>query len=190
VKLFKTTYKHHSDEQLMGLIIRQMDHSAFEQLYDRYARKLTAFCNRLVQSGPIAEDLVHEVFIKVIEQPQSFNVQLKFSTWIYTIAHHLCLNAIRNQQNRNNLLAQNYTPEESFIAHSTIDANQLKVSINSAYKLLSEKEKAVFVLRFEHELSIKEIADIIEIPEGSVKSCLFYLLKKFDTHLQPFKAIL
>jgi RNA polymerase sigma-70 factor, ECF subfamily len=188
VQLFKTSYKTHTDEQLMALLIKQMDNRAFEQLYDRYARKLTAFCSRLVQSRELAEDLVHEVFIKVIEQPASFNLQLKFSTWVYTIAHNLCLNNIRNQQNRNNLLAQHYTQEQSFTSHSSIDANKLKVSINSTFKNLTEKEKAVFVLRFEHEHSIKEIAAIIAIPEGSVKSCLFYLLKKFDSQLQPFKA--
>jgi RNA polymerase sigma-70 factor (ECF subfamily) len=180
VKLFKTSYKNHTDEQLM-------DSYAFEQLYDRYARKLTAFCNRLVQSKEVAEDLVHEILIKVIEQPKSFNIQLKFSTWIYTIAHNLCLNNIRNQQNRSKLLDLNYQQEQSYTTHSTIDAGNLKGAINMVFKQLNEKEKIVFVLRFEQELSIKEIAEIVAIPEGSVKSCLFYLLKKFDAHLQPFK---
>lgn len=171
----------------MSLIVQQTDNHAFEQLYDRYARKLTGFCNRMVQSKEVAEDIVHEVFIKIIEQPKSFNIQLKFSTWVYTIAHNLCLNMIRNQQNRSKLIDLNYTQEVEYTSHTTIDASNLKGAINTAYKLLNEKEKAVFVLRFEHELSIKEIAEIITIPEGSVKSCLFYLLKKFDTHLQPFK---
>lgn len=171
----------------MSLLVQQKDNHAFEQLYDRYARKLTGFCNRMVQSKEVSEDIVHEVFIKIIEQPQSFKIQAKFSTWIYTIAHNLCLNTIRNQQNRSRLMDQNYSQEVTFTSHTSIDATNLKGAINTAYKQLNEKEKAVFVLRFEHELSIKEIAEIITIPEGSVKSCLFYLLKKFDTHLQPFK---
>lgn len=171
----------------MALMAQQTDNHAFEQLYDRYARKLTGFCNRMVQSKEVSEDIVHEVFIKIIEQPKSFNAQSKFSTWVYTIAHNLCLNTIRNQQNRSRLMDQNYSQAVEYTSHSTIDVSNLKGAINTAYKLLNEKEKAVFVLRFEHELSIKEIAEIITIPEGSVKSCLFYLLKKFDTHLQLFK---
>lgn len=187
MKLFKTSYKNHTDEHLMSLLVQHKDNHAFEQLYDRYARKLTGFCNRMVQSKEVAEDIVHEVFIKIIEQPASFNLQSRFSTWVYTIAHNQCLNTIRNTQNRSRLIDQNYTQAVEYTSHSNIDASNLKGAINTAYKLLNEKEKAVFVLRFEHELSIREIADIITIPEGSVKSCLFYLLKKFDTHLQPFK---
>ncbi len=171
----------------MNLIIQQADSHAFEQLYDRYARKLTGFCNRMVQSKEVAEDLVHEIFIKVIEQPKSFNVQLRFSTWIYTIAHNLCLNNIRNHQNRSKLMNLNYHQEESYSTQTQIDAGTLKGVINTVFKQLNEKEKTVFILRFEHELSIKEIAEIMSIPEGSVKSCIFYLLKKFDSPLQPFK---
>ncbi len=189
MKLFKTSYKQHTDEHLMELIIHKDDQLAFEQLYDRYAQKLTGFCNRMVQSKEQAEDLVHEVFIKIMEQPRAFDINLKFSTWVYTVANNLCLNTIRNHSNREKLLAINYTVSETVTSHQHIDAGKLKLKINELYQQLSEKEKAVFVLRFEHELSMKEIAEIIAIPEGSVKSCLFYLLKKFNTHLQPFKEI-
>lgn len=171
----------------MKLLIHEDDQLAFEQLYDRYARKLTGFCNRMVQSKEQAEDLVHEVFIKIMEQPKAFDINLKFSTWVYTVANNLCLNTIRNHNNREKLIELHYAPSTVFTSHHQIDATLLKTKINELYQQLSEKEKAVFVLRFEHELSMKEIAEIISIPEGSVKSCLFYLLKKFSSHLQSFK---
>lgn len=50
-----------------------------------------------------------------------------------------------------------------------------------------KKEKTIYTLRFEQELSIKEIADIMNIPEGTVKSGIYYLLKKFTPHLKDFK---
>jgi RNA polymerase sigma-70 factor (ECF subfamily) len=187
VKLFKTSYSGYSDEHLMTLIVHQNDQAAFGQLYDRYARKLTWFCQRMVQSKEHAEDLVHETFIKIIEHPKAFDRGHKFSTWIYTIANNLCLNSIRNQSNREKLLEVNYEAPQVVFSQTGIDAAKLKTKINDLFQYLSEKEKAVFVLRFEHELSIKEIAEILTIPEGSVKSCLFYLLKKFDTQLQSFK---
>jgi RNA polymerase sigma-70 factor (ECF subfamily) len=186
VKLFKSSYKQYSDENLMLLIIKQQDQVAFEQLYNRYARKLTGFCNRMVQSKEQAEDLVHEVFMKIINQPNAFDTELTFSTWVYKVANNLCLNSIRNHQNREKLLELNYSRAQEFTSHNNIDEHKLKIKINELFKELSEKEKAVFVLRFEHECSVKEIANIIAIPEGSVKSCLFYLLKKYSTHLHEF----
>jgi RNA polymerase sigma-70 factor (ECF subfamily) len=186
VKFLKTSYKLYNDEQLMLLIIKSKDEVAFGTLYDRYAQKLTTFCNRMLQSKEHSEDLVHEVFIKIIENPHAFDAQLKFSTWAYTIAHNLCLNAIRNGNNRHKLLKENYIQaQETFIQHK-MDATTIKSKINELFIQLSEKEKAVFVLRFEHELSIKEIATIMVIPVGSVKSCLFYLLKKFNMYLTPY----
>ena len=60
---------------------------------------------------------------------------------------------------------------------------------NPPYIPMNEKEKLVFVLRFEQELSLKEISDISQIPEGTVKSCLFYLLKKMTHQLKTQQVI-
>jgi len=71
-----------------------------------------------------------------------------------------------------------FAPEPLIQPNQSLDAKQLKMELASWYKTLNEKERLVFVLRFEHGLPLKEIAEIAGIPEGSVKSCLFYLLKK------------
>lgn len=168
------------------MIAQKRDHKAFEQLYDVYSGKLLRFCKRMVWSSALAEDIVHEVFLRVIENPHAFQVTQKFSTWVYTIAHRLCLNQLRNAQHRHQLLNEEYGEPESVNMHLQHDAVLLRQKINELYVQLSEKEQAIFVLRFEHKLSIKEIADILDIPEGSVKSGVFYLLKKFDAHLIDF----
>lgn len=174
-----------SDEALMQRLIELHDRLAFEQLYDRYAGKLIHYCKRMVLSKESAEDIVHEAFVRLIEHPGAFDPKQRFSTWMYTVVHHLCLNTIRNQQNRERLMSLYYRTEEEQHTQTGIDAQKIKTSINALFKQLSEKEQTVFVLRFEHELPVKEIAQITNIPEGSVKSCLFYLLKKFSTHLKP-----
>ena len=174
-----------SDEVLMQRLIELHDRLAFEQLYDRYAGKLIHYCKRMVLSKESAEDIVHEAFVRLIENPGAFDPKQRFSTWMYTIAHHLCLNTIRNQQNRERLTNLYYRTEEEQYMQTGIDAQKIKTSINTLFKQLSEKEQTIFVLRFEHELPVKEIAQITNIPEGSVKSCLFYLLQKFSTHLKP-----
>ncbi|MES2778673.1 MAG: sigma-70 family RNA polymerase sigma factor [Bacteroidota bacterium] len=169
----------------MRLLSAHMDGKVIEELHQRYASKLTSFSARMLMNRTVAEDLVQEVFIKIIEKPNAFDTAQKFSTWIFTIAHNLCLNAIRNEQNRDRLLNEHYEVQEQFIQHSTIDVKLIKEKMNMIFKELSEKEKAVFIFRFEHELNLKEIASILSIPEGSVKSCLFYMLKKLSDQLSP-----
>lgn len=170
----------------MKLLSVHIDGKVIEELYQRYASKLTSFNARMLTNRATAEDLVQEVFIKIIEKPNAFDTAQKFSTWVFTIAHNLCLNVIRNEQNRDRLLTEHYDVQEQFIQHTTMDVKLIKAKMNIIFKDLSQKEKAVFIFRFEHELNLKEIASILSIPEGSVKSCLYYMLKKISDQLTPF----
>ncbi len=181
--LSKDTQAPASDEELMGKIIAHGSKLAFETLYDRYHKKLIWFCMRFIGSQAQAEDIVQDAFIKLIDKPELFNKAMKFSTWMYTIVHHASLSHIRNNNNRARLLKENYHPIKVAHINSTYDANFIQKKLNDIYKTLSEKEQLIFVLRFEMEMSMREIASIAEIPEGSVKSCLFYLLKKLASQL-------
>lgn len=92
-------------------------------------------------------------------------------------------------KNRQRILADGFNPIQncSSSENRPFDLKVLNDRIKSAFSDLTDKEKQVFFLRFEHEKPLKEIAEILEIPEGSVKSCLFYLMKKMATQLKEFK---
>ncbi|MES2727704.1 MAG: RNA polymerase sigma factor [Bacteroidota bacterium] len=185
--IFKQAHKHQTDEQLMSLVFARGSEQAFEELYNRYYKKLLWFSMRLVGSKEQAEDIVQDTFIKIIDKPAAFNPTLRFSTWIYTIVNNACLTNMRNETHRDKLLAENYVPVHITHLKHNIDVKFIQQKINTLYKDLSSKEQVVFVLRFEQELSIKEIAAIAQIPEGSVKSCLFYLLKKMAQQLKNYQ---
>jgi RNA polymerase sigma-70 factor (ECF subfamily) len=186
--LFKQPYTDRPDEELMRLVGAARDQRAFGILYDRYSRKLLSFCTRILGNREQAEDTIQEVFMKLINNPASFDTSRTFSTWIFTIAHNLCLNQLRNQNNRDRLIRDHYEQSESAEPYHTLDEKLVRQQIGHAFKELSEKEQTIFVLRFEHELGVKDIAEIMGIPEGSVKSGLYYMLKKIDLRLQPFKT--
>ncbi len=175
-----------SDEQLMQQCTKG-ERIAFEILYERYSEKLLRFASRLLYDRQKAEDILQEVFIRIIEKPEYFDGDKKFSTWAYTITANLCKNVLRDEQNRKRLLNQEaaFQDEQTF-SHSQVDYQLLKQKLQSVYTTLSEKEKQLFVLRFEHELPLKDIANIINIPEGSVKSGLFYMLRKLSQQLKHF----
>lgn len=184
--LFTTLSVNSSDEELMRAAANG-NRTAFEWLYDRYYNRLVLFCRQLLSNNPtLAEDVVQEVFMVIIHQPQSFDKDKKFSTWIYTVAKNKCFNLLRNEQHRHELLQLHYSVSTTTENQSNVDANKLKHLVSQLFKTLTNKEKTLFVLRFEQELSIKEIAELTQIPEGSVKSGLHYLLKKLSAHLTDF----
>src|SRR4051812_47301468 len=97
------------DEQLMQLICKG-GRGAFETLYDRYFNKLVWFAQGFTDDVQQAEDLVQDVFIKVIERPEKFDATKKFSTWIYVVTSNLCKQNIRNRKNRLRIIEQNAAP--------------------------------------------------------------------------------
>lgn len=184
--LFHNINENSSDEELMRGVAKG-NRRAFEMLYDRYFDRLAGFGRRLLANDyQAAEDIVQELFMKIIHQPQAFDAQKKFSTWAYTVVKNKCFNYLRNEQNRKELAEQNYVFATSVVPHSASDAAMLKKKIARVFETLNEKEKALFVLRFEQELSIQKIAEIIEIPEGSVKSGIYYMLKKIAAQLKDY----
>lgn len=184
MKVQRETYKTCTDEKLMQSAASG-DRKAFESLYERYFEKLTWFARQYVYDVQAAEDLVQEVFIKIIEQPELFDNNRKFSTWAYTVTANRCKNILRDTQNRKELLGKQPQPIQTSMQHQ-MDYKQLRQKLRTVVEGLSEKEKALFVLRFEHELPIKEIAEITSSPEGTIKSGIHYLLKKMSSHLKAF----
>ncbi len=175
-----------TDEQLMAFICKG-NPKAFELLYDRFFDKLVWFAQIFISEKQKAEDIVQEVFIKIIENPRQFDKNKKFTTWVYTITGNACKNTLRNEQNHSRILGQNIQKNTNIQQQHSIDKSILREKIQTAFNELSEKEKSIYTLRFEQELSIKEIAEIENIPEGSVKSGIYYLLKKITPHLKEFK---
>ena len=176
----------YSDEELMKMILK--GHKlAFELLYERYFDKLVWFANGIIQDKFVAEDVVQEVFIKIIETPDRFDLDRKFSTWVYTLTSNLSKNKLRDEQLKqsklNSIIQYNNQASKQ---HHNLDVRITEMKLEELFQNLSEKEKSLFTLRFEQQLSIKEIASTMQIPEGSVKSGLYYLLQKYDHLLKHF----
>ena len=176
--------KQATDEALMQLLSKG-NKAAFEVLYERYFDKLTWFAQQYTYDLHLAEDMVQDVFIKLIEHPEQFDATKKFSTWVYSLTGNKCKNLLRDSENRSKLI-NSQSQANHIEPHSLHDLELLKKEIRNEFKVMNEKEKSLFVLRFEHELPIKEIAEITQLPEGSVKSGIYYLLKKLAKNLNRF----
>lgn len=193
MKVVSKKYKEYSDEELMAEVIKGNDR-AFSEIYDRYSKAmLNYFYKMLWQDRELAEDFMQELFTKIIHKPNLFNVERSFKTWIYSIANNMCKNEYRKQEVRKgtsnnlneNISIANSEPSPDKKHDQGIFNDRLKEELDN----LSDNHKNTFILRFKHDLSIKEIADIMETSEGTVKSRIFYTLKKLSENLQEFKPI-
>lgn len=180
-----------SDEELM-LLIQQGEEHAFTELYKRYSKLMVRYFFRMLwKDEGKAQDFLHDLFLKVIENPQRFNAEKKFSTWFYSVAHNMCKNEYRKQNFRNAVNSSMPRVEmvESTV-HEEIDHKTFIKALEVAMAGWSEEDRSLFVFRHELEMTFGEIAAVLDCPEGTVKSRWFYLRKGLAEEFQGFQSVI
>ncbi len=193
MKVVKQAYSDYSDEQLMDKVVKG-DSRAFTEVYERYSKPmLNYFYKMLWQDKLKAEDFMQELFTKIIHKPHLFNSKLKFKTWIFSIANNMCKNEYRKQEVRKgsnndideNVMSTDGNNDQIRKVDQALFNDRLKEELNQ----LSANHKEVFILRFKQGLSLKEIAEVLGVSQGTVKSRVFYTLKKLSANLQEFSPV-
>ena len=168
-----------TDEQLMELFKTNKDGKgaiAFDHLYNRYSKRMVNFFYySLWKDSEKAQDFLHDLFLKIIEQKEKFDTNQSFQAWIFRIASNMCKNEFRNID-VNKKYQTHIINTSDIIDKEQILNNELQTYINS----LEPEQRSLIVLRFKFNLTIKEIASIFECPEGTIKSRLFYTTKELS----------
>mgnify|MGYP003877808481 CR=1 FL=1 len=172
------------DEELIPLILSNQDH--FIYVVKRYKEKLYRYIMRISDFSPEeAEDVLQDVFLKVYLNLNEFDTGLKFSSWIYRIAHNQVINEFRKKKARPQHNAIDLDDDMARQIASNLDIEKetdqiiLKESIVRTLRELDAKYREVMVLRFLEEKSYEEISDIIKRPSGTVSSLLNQAKKEF-----------
>ena len=142
----------------------------------------------LWKNKELAEDCTQELFIKLIRNAQGFEQGKTLATWLYSIAHNMCKNEYRKAEVRTKHVVMNKTQTKTTEAKN-LDLYRFKEAVHDCMNELDEERKSLFVLRFQEQLSVPEISSIMNIPEGTVKSRLFYLLKDMKEKLKHFETV-
>ena len=152
---------------------------AFEELVSSYEKKIYNYCLRMTNSREDAEDLTQEVFVRVYKNIKSFKGGSQLSTWIYRIAHNICIDRYRkskasvvslnqpkgeDDEREIDLPSGSPSPEEHVIR-----SEQQKLLLNCISRLKPEYQ-TVIILRDIQHFSYEEIAGILNLPLGTVKS--------------------
>lgn len=188
--LFWRPYKNISDEELMRLT-QCRDEKAFNELWKRHAPTIqNFFFRRTGGNNDLTEDLTQDLFLQLWNTKTLFDPTLKFRPYLFTIAFNLLRNTYRNIDYQKlyeiEILSTSEEAQEDNTALQ-IDNKKLFNALQKELAQLSNPEQILFDLRFTDELSIKEIASIFNIPEGTVKSRLHTLIQKLRNKLQDYE---
>lgn len=184
------------------LLRRYQDGSvdAFEALLQRYERPLFNFILRSVRNRARAEELLQEVFVRVIQRSHAFENKARFSTWLYTIARNLCIDHQRRMAHRQHRSLDAPTrpgeparepaagPQAS--TERTAMRGELQKRIAAAVEALPEAQREVFLLRQLEALPYREIGQIVGVAENTVKSRMRYALERLQAALADYRDAL
>lgn len=157
--------------------------SAFEELYQAFNVPIYNYLLRLTHKRAIAENLLQETFLAVWEGAGDFRSEARVKNWIYAIAHHQAVAWLRktlvDEQPREIPLTENHRQEDALAnPEETAFANAQVKDIHHALEGLSPTHRAVIELSYVHDFTYREIARIMDCPEGTVKSRMSYALKR------------
>lgn len=194
MRLIKPRYQEMTDESLM-IAVSKGDQRAFDEIYQRYSSPLLGYFIRMLwKDREKAEDFVHDIFAKIIRKPELFDPKRSFKTWVYSVANNMCKNEYKKQEvrkNTSNGLDETYVVKDhNANVLSEVSDNQFRYEFENSLEGLDGKHSEVFKLRHLEGLSIKEIAEILEISDGTVKSRLFYATKYLASSLEAFNPLL
>lgn len=167
-----------SDKELLyGLVNGDLE--AFDVIVDRYKNRLLNFVFRFVKDQDVAEDIVQETFLRVFRKRRDYKAIANFSTWIFTIAGNLAKSELRRRKRWKFLSidAQNDDEEKLFELPDTgmkpdraTAVKMINKNVQESIDSLQNKYKEALILRDIQGMSYNQIAEIIGVPVGTVKS--------------------
>jgi RNA polymerase sigma-70 factor (ECF subfamily) len=164
-----------SDDRSLLERIRRGDASGAEELFERYAPALLRFANRMLSDRETAEEVTQEVFVKVISRAHQYDGRAGVSSWLFAIAANACRD--RRRRDRRAIVvpleAAGDLPSRGEGAEARLDGRQRRLAVRRALEGLSEEQREALVLARYHGLPYSEIARVLGISVGAVKTRIF-----------------
>ena len=175
-----------SDERSLVLRLIEGDEDAFCELYAAYKNRLIYFAMRFLKSREYADDIFQDAFAVVWQGRRFINPDASFSAYLYTIVRNRILNQLRDLSNQDKLREQilsqavNYTNETK----DEIIANDLRQFISRALQQLTPRQREIFQMSRERQMSHREIAEVLGISVNTVQESISISLRTLRTYLE------
>jgi RNA polymerase sigma-70 factor (ECF subfamily) len=175
------------------------NHSAFEELIYRYDKSVLSIALNYVHDNDDAKDIYQEVFIRVYRSLKKFEMSSEFSTWLFRIATNVCLTyKSRSKKHLQLSINEEFEEDEHKKSYELISDNrdpgelatntELGSLISDAVDSLSDKQRITFTLKHYEGYKIREIAEMLNCREGTVKKYLFDAIRNLRKNLDSVYA--
>ena len=185
-----------TDEHLLIDRAKQGDLQAFRELFENSKRTVYRLAYDMTGNRHDAEDLSQDVFVKAYRSLPGFRGDAKWSTWLHRITVNTCLDHRKsskpNSMEFNDEIEHHThtaTPEhhETILPDRAVQSTMIQQHIQRALDCLTPRQRSVFVLRHYNDLSLKQIAETLEVAEGTVKTLLFRAVQRLQKELSFYK---
>lgn len=168
-------YQEGIKDEILVLQCQEGDSAAFEQLLERWQDRLWRHASRLTGDEDAAWDAVQETWLAISRDIRRLRSPAAFRAWAYQITTNKCKDWIRKEA-RSHQVAEQYFEEVSRaeIPHNSLSIKEQSENLSDAISRLPGKDRTILALKYEEDFEIAEIAAILDIPDGTVKSRLHY----------------
>lgn len=164
---------------------QRADASAFRALVESHQGLAYSIAFRFTREEQESEDIVQEAFIKIWKNLSKYDAAFRFKTWLARIVTNLCLDYLKSARKKNT--SKILISEEMNVSHDhKMESEELKAIVYQLADQLTEKQKAVFILRDLETLEPEEVCSILQMPDGNMKSNLYYARLKIKEGLKKF----
>ena len=186
-----------SEEARLVKACQEGDPAAFNLLVWRWEKPLYNFVYKYVGDATLAEDLVQDTFLKVLKSISRYTYQGSLSTWLYRIAINLCTDHLKRKRlpmvsmhdyyttgSGERVYVQDRIRDETARTDESLKAEEREELVRRLLAGLPEEERIVILLKEYQELTFREIAEVLDVPDGTVKSRLYHGLRSMRESLE------
>ncbi len=179
-----------SDEDIIVLFLETQKGQYFDMLYNRYSGKVYGKCISLLKNEEKAADAMQDIFVKILLNLSKFSGKSRFSTWIYSITYNYCIDTIRKKKKDPLVTVDDLTNQydkeaeidDSFILETNV--KRLKIILDE----IPLKDKTILLMKYQDEMSIKEIGQLLDKSESAIKMKIKRAKQKFKkTYYEIYK---
>ncbi len=162
------------------IAVKKGDQQAYADLVDMYKDKVYYICYRTLGNSHDAEELAQDSFVRAYIHIEKYNMNMKFSSWLYRIATNACIDWLRKKKpdyyldaeiaGTEGLTMYSQVAASGELPEGKLETKELQVTVQTAISRLPEKYRTIIILKYIDELSLQEISDIVSLPVGTVKT--------------------
>lgn len=161
-----------SDAEIVREYVRTQNPLLFSMLYRKFSPKVYGKCLSILKNEDDARDAVQEIFVKIMLNLATFGEKAQFSTWIYSITYNFCIDIVRKRKKERTIFDEDIERAPDVPQEEVPDNVLLDLDIKQLKKVLdelSEGDRIILLMKYQDEMSIKDIAEVLSKTESAIK---------------------